>query len=104
MGHRIEFAVADSCIGVTPKRQVKLFEEFNPRPIGRFVSTGLELAIKLARLMGGDVTVKGVQKRRSKFTPSRLTEASSGSNHYRAPMSARVENLAVTSYFLTATA
>jgi hypothetical protein len=44
-----------------PKRQVKLFEEFKAdrTTAQRFVSTGLELAIKLARLMGGDVTVEG---------------------------------------------
>jgi signal transduction histidine kinase len=58
----IELAVADTGIGMTAEQQAKLFEEFSQadRTIAQhFGGTGLGLAItrKLARMMGGDVTV-----------------------------------------------
>ena len=58
----VEFAVADTGIGMTPEQQAKLFEEFSQADATtaqRFGGTGLGLAItrKLARMMGGDVTV-----------------------------------------------
>jgi signal transduction histidine kinase len=58
----IEFAVADSGIGMTPEQQAKLFQEFTQADsltARRFGGTGLGLAIsrRLARMMGGDVTV-----------------------------------------------
>jgi adenylate cyclase len=58
----VEFAVADTGIGMTPEQQAKLFEEFTQADAStaqRFGGTGLGLAItrKLARMMGGDVTV-----------------------------------------------
>jgi signal transduction histidine kinase len=58
----IELAVADSGIGMTAEQQAKLFEEFTQADAStaqRFGGTGLGLAIsrKLARMMGGDVTV-----------------------------------------------
>ena len=58
----IELAVADSGIGLTAEQQAKLFEEFtqaDATTAQRYGGTGLGLAItrKLARLMGGDVTV-----------------------------------------------
>jgi signal transduction histidine kinase/predicted component of type VI protein secretion system len=58
----VEFAVSDTGIGMTPEQQAKLFEEFSQADATtaqRFGGTGLGLAItrKLARLMGGDVTV-----------------------------------------------
>jgi signal transduction histidine kinase len=58
----IELAVADTGIGMTAEQQAKLFEEFSQADATtaqRFGGTGLGLAItrKLARMMGGDVTV-----------------------------------------------
>src|SRR5262245_43497133 len=58
----IELAVADTGIGMTAEQQAKLFEEFSQADrttAQRFGGTGLGLAItrKLARMMGGDVTV-----------------------------------------------
>ena len=58
----IELAEADSGIIMTPEQQAKLFEEFSQADAAtaqRFGGTGLGLAItrKLARMMGGDVTV-----------------------------------------------
>jgi signal transduction histidine kinase len=58
----IEFAVADTGIGMTPEQLGKLFEEFSQAEAStakKYGGTGLGLAIsrKLARMMGGDVTV-----------------------------------------------
>jgi adenylate cyclase len=69
----IEFAVADSGIGMTAEQQAKLFEEFTQADAStaqRFGGTGLGLAIsrKLARMMGGDVTVKSEPGKGSIFT------------------------------------
>jgi signal transduction histidine kinase len=69
----IELAVADSGIGMTPEQQAKLFEEFTQADSStaqRFGGTGLGLAIsrKLARMMGGDVTVTSEPGKGSVFT------------------------------------
>jgi signal transduction histidine kinase len=69
----IELAVADTGIGMTPEQQAKLFEEFTQADTStaqRFGGTGLGLAItrKLARMMGGDVTVKSHPGKGSVFT------------------------------------
>jgi signal transduction histidine kinase len=69
----IELAVADSGIGMTPEQQAKLFEEFSQADAStaqRFGGTGLGLAItrKLARIMGGDVTVESAPGQGSVFT------------------------------------
>jgi adenylate cyclase len=69
----IELAVADSGIGMTPEQQAKLFEEFSQADAAtahRFGGTGLGLAItrKLARMMGGDVTVTSEPGKGSVFT------------------------------------
>jgi signal transduction histidine kinase len=69
----IELAVADTGIGMTPEQQAKLFEEFtqaDATTAQRFGGTGLGLAItrKLARMMGGDVTVTSELGKGSVFT------------------------------------
>jgi signal transduction histidine kinase len=69
----IELAVADSGIGMTPEQQAKIFEEFTQAESStaqRFGGTGLGLAItrKLARMMGGDVTVASEPGKGSVFT------------------------------------
>jgi len=69
----IELAVADTGIGMTPEQQAKLFEEFSQADVStaqRFGGTGLGLAItrKLARMMGGDVTVTSEPGKGSVFT------------------------------------
>jgi signal transduction histidine kinase len=70
---RIELAVADSGIGMTTEQQAKLFEEFaqaDASTAQRYGGTGLGLAItrKLARMMGGDVTVTSEPGKGSVFT------------------------------------
>ncbi len=69
----IELSVADTGIGMTAEQQAKLFEEFSQADAAtarHFGGTGLGLAItrKLARMMGGDVTVTSEQGKGSVFT------------------------------------
>jgi len=69
----IEFAVSDTGIGMSPEQQAKLFEEFSQADAAtaqRFGGTGLGLSItrKLARMMGGDVTVASEPGKGSVFT------------------------------------
>ena len=69
----IELSVADTGIGMTAEQQAKLFEEFtqaDATTAQRFGGTGLGLSItrKLARVMGGDVTVASEPGKGSVFT------------------------------------
>jgi signal transduction histidine kinase len=69
----IDLAVADTGIGMTAEQHGKLFEEFvqaDASTAQRFGGTGLGLAItrKLARMMGGDVTVASKPGKGSVFT------------------------------------
>jgi two-component system, NtrC family, sensor kinase len=69
----VELAVADSGIGMTAEQQAKLFQDFTQADsltARRYGGTGLGLAItrKLARMMGGDVTVTSEPGRGSVFT------------------------------------
>jgi signal transduction histidine kinase len=69
----IELSVSDTGIGMTAEQQAKLFEEFSQAEATtaqRFGGTGLGLAItrKLARMMGGDVTVASELGKGSVFT------------------------------------
>src|SRR5262249_51770348 len=81
-GDWIELVVSDTGIGMTPEQQAKLFEEFTQAEAStarRFGGTGLGLAItrKLARMMGGDVTVASEPDKGSVFTV-RLPAGASG--------------------------
>src|SRR5262249_22307797 len=73
-GHNcIEFTVADTVIGMSPEQLSKLFEEFAQAEAStakRFGGTGLGLSItrKLARMMGGDVSVASEPGKGSVFT------------------------------------
>ena len=69
----IELAVADTGIGLTAEQQAKLFQEFTQADsltARRYGGTGLGLALsrKLARMMGGDVTVASEPGKGSVFT------------------------------------
>jgi signal transduction histidine kinase len=72
-GDWIEVAVSDTGIGMTPEQLAKLFAEFTQADsltARRFGGIGLGLAIsrRLARMMGGDVTVASEQGKGSIFT------------------------------------
>jgi GAF domain-containing protein len=72
-GDWIELAVSDTGIGMTPGQQAKLFAEFiqaDSLTARKFGGTGLGLAIsrRLARMMGGDVTVSSELGKGSVFT------------------------------------
>ena len=69
----IEVAVTDTGVGMTPVQLSMLFEEFTQVDVStaqRFGGTGLGLAIsrKLARMMGGDMTVTSEPGKGSTFT------------------------------------
>jgi GAF domain-containing protein len=69
----VELAVADTGIGLTAEQQAKLFQDFTQADsltARRYGGTGLGLAIsrKLARMMGGDVTVTSEPGEGSVFT------------------------------------
>jgi GAF domain-containing protein len=69
----IEMAVADTGIGMTAEQMAKLFQEFSQAEAStakNYGGTGLGLAItrKLARMMGGDVTVASEPGKGSVFT------------------------------------
>ncbi len=69
----VELAVADSGIGMTAEQLAKMFQDFTQADsltARRYGGTGLGLAIsrKLARMMGGDVTVQSEPGKGSVFT------------------------------------
>jgi signal transduction histidine kinase len=72
-GDWIELAISDTGIGMTPEQQAKLFAEFTQADsltARKFGGTGLGLAIsrRLARMMGGDVTMASELGKGSVFT------------------------------------
>jgi signal transduction histidine kinase len=73
-GHScVAFTVADTGIGMTAEQQGRLFEEFSQAEsttARQYGGTGLGLAItrKLARMMGGDVTVTSEPGKGAAFT------------------------------------
>jgi len=86
-GGMISFAVKDSGIGIAPKDFGRVFEEFqqvDTSSTRKYKGTGLGLPIarKLARMLGGDLTVESVLGQGSTFImtipaklPQRLLEA-----------------------------
>jgi two-component system, NtrC family, sensor kinase len=69
----VELAVADTGIGLTAEQQAKLLQDFTQADsltARRYGGTGLGLALsrKLARMMGGDVTVTSESGKGSVFT------------------------------------
>jgi len=73
IGDEVSFSVADTGIGIAPKDQDLIFQDFAQidNPIQRRVKgtgLGLPLSKKLARVLGGDVTVDSEPGRGSRFT------------------------------------
>ena len=81
-GDWLTFAVTDTGIGMTPEQMARLFESFGQADASvsrRFGGTGLGLALsrRLARMMGGDITVASVAGEGSTFAlrlPARVGE------------------------------
>src|SRR5881296_16494 len=97
----IEITVADTGIGMTPEQQAKLFEEFTQADSStarQYGGNGLGLAItrRLARMMGGDVTVTSEPGKGSVFTvrlpgsADSQAKSSTGSDGRRSPTADRV--------------
>jgi signal transduction histidine kinase len=81
---RVRFEVTDSGIGISAEALDQIFDEFHQEETpARSVGTGLGLTIsrRLARLMGGDVTVRSTLGNGSTFTVDLPV-------HYEAPMAA----------------
>ncbi len=82
-GRKVVFAVADTGIGISPEYQQRIFEEFTqvPHPLQAKVKgtgLGLPLCQRLARLLGGEVSVSSEVGVGSVFTatlPVHLEEA-----------------------------
>jgi len=88
-----EFAVADTDIGMTAEQQAKLFQDFTQADAAtaqKFGGTGLGLAIsrKLARMMGGDMTVQSEPGKGSVFAVRLPTGAPNNKDATVAPMPA----------------
>lgn len=83
-GGRVRFEVTDSGIGISAEALDQIFEEFHQEEtLARSIGTGLGLTIsrRLARLMGGDVTVRSTLGKGSTFTVDLPA-------HYEAPAAA----------------
>jgi signal transduction histidine kinase len=72
-GASIDIAVHDSGVGIAPADRARVFEDFTRVESG-YASTqqgtglGLALARRLARLMGGDITLESAPDQGSTFT------------------------------------
>jgi signal transduction histidine kinase len=70
---RVTIAVADSGIGISPKDQQVIFEDFrqaDDSPTRRYTGAGLGLAIcrRLATMLGGELTVRSALGEGSTFS------------------------------------
>lgn len=82
----MRFQVSDSGIGIAPDALAGLFQKYHQADktiSGRFGGTGLGLSISrdLARLMGGDITVKSLEGKGSEFTATLCFTIKDNRNH-----------------------
>jgi signal transduction histidine kinase len=92
-GDDVVFEVADTGIGIAPEDRERIFEEFTQveNPVQRRVKgtgLGLPLSRKLARLMGGDIAMRGRAGGGSIFElrlPLRCDPAITTSGEFRVP-------------------
>ncbi|MGA3246536.1 MAG: response regulator [Bacteroidota bacterium] len=108
-GEMISFAVKDSGIGIAPKDFGRVFEEFqqvDTSSTRKYKGTGLGLPIarKLARMLGGDLTVESELDKGSTFTmtiparlPQRLLEAQQQATPPKRPEPVQQKPVVVTS-------
>ena len=99
-GVEVELVIEDSGVGMTEEQLGRLFQPFaqaDTSTTRRYGGTGLGLSIvrRLARLMGGDVSVESQPGRGSRFTVTlRLDAAGIGhSEHGIAPVAVQGHNL-----------
>ena len=94
-GPRVAFEVSDTGVGIASEAQARLFERFQQADASttrRFGGSGLGLAItlRLARMMGGDVTFRSTQGEGSCFL---LTIAAPPAEAPAAPVTAEADIL-----------